>query len=213
MSLLGYAQDPNDYSFSIAGRRVLVNVVDTAMPTSIVPITSLNLPSGWTDLGAVENGEVNITVSRQTEAIQTGVVPTDRRKYITGQEGSIEANFQFYEPRLIGYQAGVDPETDVAAAGADRGYTDIVIGGTLGDILSFLCFEDFDIPLVQDDGLKTYEQVWHYSPKIQGDGDINLSQKINKAPAVAFRAALLGFAAAAAPDRTAMLIQRWVMSA
>ena len=204
----------NAYSFPIAGRRILISAADTALPSDIVPIDDTNIPSGWVDLGPTENQEVSITLSRQTEAIQTGVIPTDRRKYITGQSGTLEATLQRYEPGLLGYQAGVDPIAEVAASGANRAYVDIYLGGTLGNIVSLLVFEDFDINLIEDaSGGNTFEQVWYYSPQAQSDGDIDLSRKVTKAPAVPARFTLLGFENVAAPNRTVLLQTRWVEAA
>lgn len=214
MAKLAYTGGFTNASFPIAGRRLLVAPTNTALPGTIEPISDTNMPSGWTDLGPTENSEVTINLSRTTEDINTGVIPTARRTYLTGQDGSMEATLQLYEPTFIGYAGGVDPVAYVPAAGGDRGYQDIFLGGTLGDILSVICFEDFDIDLVEDAaGGHTFEQVLHYSPTVQGDGDVNLSARVTKAPAVAIRFKLLGFEDAGAPGRTVLLQQRWIAAA
>jgi hypothetical protein len=213
MAKIAFTGATTNYSFPIAGRRIFVAAADTALPSSITPLDSLTPPSGWTDLGPTENQEVTLNLTRQTEAIQVGVIPTDVRKYITGQSGSLEANLMRYEPAILGYQAGVDPETVVPAAGGDRSYVDIFLGGTLGSTISVLTFEDFDIDLDDDAGTSSYEQVWYYSPSAQSDGDINLSARITKANAVALRLTLLSFTNIAAGDRNLLLQQRWLLVA
>jgi hypothetical protein len=213
MAKIAFTGATTNYSFPIAGRRILVAAADTALPSSITPIDDSNIPSGWTDLGPTENQEVTLNLTRQTEAIQVGVIPTDVRKYITGQSGSLEANLMRFEPDILGYQAGVSPEAAVAASGGNREYIDIFLGGTLGDIISVLTFEDFDIDLDDDAGSNSYEQVWYYSPAAQSDGDINLSARITKANAVALRFTLLAFTNVAAGDRNILLQQRWLMVA
>lgn len=208
---LAITQVQDNYSYALAGRRILVAPANTALPATITPITDENLPAGWVDLGPVENAEVTLTLTRQTEKVQTGLFPTDRRIYITGQEGTMEANLFRYEPGTLQYAAGVTPEAAVAASGGNRRYIDIFLGGTLGPVQSLLCFEDFDIPLVEDaDSGESYEQVWHYSPNAQADGDIDLSRKITKAPSVPVRFTLLGFTNASAGDRTLLLHERWL---
>lgn len=213
MAKIAFTGATTNYSFPIAGRRILVAAADTALPSTIEPIDDSNVPSGWTDLGPTENQEVTLNLTRQTEAIQVGVIPTDVRKYITGQSGSLEASLMRFEPDILGYQAGVSPETLVPASGGDRGYVDIFLGGTLGSIISVLTFEDFDIDLDDDAGTNSYEQVWYYSPAAQSDGDINLSARITKANAVALRLTLLAFTNVAAGDRNLLLQQRWLLVA
>lgn len=206
---------PGDYSWAITGDRILIAPADTALPTDIEPLDLSNIATnaaGWTDLGPTENSDVNINITRQSEAIQTGTIPTDRRLYLTGQEGTLEATLMRFEPVLIGYNAGQDPETRVAASGGNRAYTDVRVGGTLGDTYSLLVFKDFDIPLVTDDGVRTYDQVWSYTPNAQSDGDVNLSAKVNKSPVVAFRMRLLGFEVSSDPY-SRLMIQRWIEAA
>lgn len=210
MAKLAYTGGYNSYSFPISGRRILVAAANEALPSTIVPIDESNIPSGWVDLGPTENSEVTLTLTRQTEAIQTGVIPTDRRKYITGQEGTLEATLQLYGIDNLGYAGGVDANAEVAASGGDRAYIDVLFGGTLGDIKSLLVFEDFDIDLVADDNSATFEQVWHYTPNAQSDGDIDLSARVTKAPAVKIRYALLGFESVLASGRTVLLQSRWI---
>lgn len=209
MANIAFTGSTTNYSFSIAGRRILIAPEDTAMPT-VEPITDANLPAGWVDLGPTENQEVTLNLSRQTENIEVGVIPTTKRKYITSQEGSLEATLLRYEPETIGYNAGVAAEALVAGAAPARDYIDIYLGGTLGAIQSILVFEDFDTPLVEDAAAgNTFDQVWHYTPKAQADGDIDLSRRVTRAPAVALRLTLLGFDVAGV-TRTVLLHQRWI---
>lgn len=202
----------DQYSFALAGRGILVAAADTLLPSIIQPLDDTDFPAAWTYMGPTENAEVTLNLSLTVEDITTGVVPTSRRKIITEQSGTIEAVLHRYEPTLMAKAQGVSA-VSTPSTSLNRAIVDLYLGGTLGDIISVLIFEDFGEDLVIDDGTKDYSQVWFYTPRAQKNGDVNLAQKISRAPAINFNYGLLGYTNVAAPGRTILIQQRWLEAA
>jgi hypothetical protein len=206
----GVYDDPLSYSFAAGGRFILIAPVNEPLPVVTTPINTDSLPANYYSLGACENGEVNVTVTIETEDVVTGIFNTQRRKLITGQGGSVESVLQFYDDRALAYAGGAAQPSSVASTSLSRAHKRLVYGGSLGDIYTLLIPESFDIPLVTDDGTSTFEETWFYSPKTQKDGDINLAQKVGRLPAVNFNFGLLGFTYQSA---TVVLQHLWLKSA
>ena len=185
--------DPISYSFAAGGRFVLIAPVNEPLPTVTTPINTDSLPANYYNLGACENSEVNVTVTVETEAVVTGIYNTERRKLIVGQGGSIETVLQFYDDTALAYAGGSDAPTLTASTSLSRAFKRLVYGSSLGPLYTLLVPESFDIDLVNDAGTQTIEETWFYSPRTQKDGDINLSQKVGRLPAIAFNFGLLGF--------------------
>jgi hypothetical protein len=208
----GVTGDIDQYSFSLAGRYIAVGAIDTPLPSIVQPIDDLAMPAGWTNLGPTENGEVTMNLSLTVEDINTGVVATSRRKIITEQTGTIESVLHIYTPENFRDSFGVDITTTPSTS-LNREMVNLWLGGTLGDIIACMIVEDFDIDLVDDPGDESYEQVIFYSPRIQKNGDVDLSRKIGRTPAVNFNYGLLGFTNAGAAGRTVLIQQRWLKAA
>jgi len=197
----GFNHPVNNYNFPLRGRIVLVAPLNTKMigeeasPSLITPFDETTIPAGWTYLGPVENGQVNLTLNIQTESIFTGVIPTERKRYISQQQGVLEANLLRYEPGIMGTAFGGDLDALVAASGSNRAYRDLWLGGKLGAKQALLVVEDYDDDNLLEDatGGEEFEQTWYYNPKTQRDGDISLGQEITKTPVVPLRFALFGF--------------------
>jgi hypothetical protein len=204
----------DDYSFSIRGRYVLVNAVDTATPSPIQPIdVSVTIPSGWTYLGACENGEVGISVTRSTTAINTGAIPVERRRVITGQSGSIDTLLQMPEPIIVGLATGSGTPLTTASTSLNRAIVSLWHGGQLGGKKSVLIVQDWDIPLISNDGLTTYDQKWFYTPRAEAAEDINLSEAVERVEATRLRMVLYGFTNVSAGDRDVLLLEQWLKAA
>jgi hypothetical protein len=211
---LAYQGEPRDFSFSIGGRVILVAPVTTPIPTDIVPILDDNIPSPWVSLGPTENSEATITLNQTTEIIVTGVVPTERRRVLTGQTGLIEATLMMNQASLYHRVFGINQIANTAAASANRAYGDLFFGGQLGAKFSVLVIEEFIDNLIEDDPVsgKTYEQIWSHSPGVIKDGDIEW-RRVSRMYVPQFRAALQGFSNAGAPGLSLLLHQRWVEGA
>jgi hypothetical protein len=183
----GVTGDIDQYSFSLAGRYIAVGAIDTPLPSIVQPIDDLAMPAGWTNLGPTENGEVTMNLSLTVEDINTGVVATSRRKIITEQTGTIESVLHIYTPENFRDSFGVDITTTPSTS--------------------------LNREMVNDPGDESYEQVIFYSPRIQKNGDVDLSRKIGRTPAVNFNYGLLGFTNAGAAGRTVLIQQRWLKAA
>lgn len=202
--------DPLNYSFAAGGRFVLIAPVNEPLPVVTTPINTDSVPANYYNLGACENSEVNVTVTIETESVVTGIFNTERRKLITGQGGSIETVLQFYDDTALAYAGGSDTPASTASTSLSRAFKRLVYGSSLGPQYTLLVPESFDIGLVKDDGTATYEETWFYTPKAQKDGDINLSQKVGRLPAIAFNFGLLGFSY---QNATVVLQHLWLKAA
>lgn len=88
------------------------------------------------------------------------------------------------------------------------------IGGTLGNKLAVLVFQDFDINLVEDDaGGATYEQWWAYTPTAQRNASINLSEFETKTNVSTFDYELLPYTNSAYPGRSLLVECIWLQIA
>lgn len=195
----GFTGDVNAYTFPLRGRFINLAPVNTQLPTDVIPYDESNVPSPWVYLGPTENQIVNITLSTQTEAIVTGVIPTERKKYITGQSGLLEANLFRYEPGIIALANGADLDAITPASGVSRAFRDLWLGGKLGAKQAVWVLEDYDENLKEDKIVAPavaeaeYEQTWYFNPNSQKDGDVNVSTDVTKTPVVPIRLALFGF--------------------
>lgn len=203
-------QDPVNYTFAAGGRVILIAPFNEPLPAVTTPINTDALPANYVNLGACENGEVNATVTLATESVTTGIFNTERRKLIVGQGGSIQSVLQFYDPTNLGYAGGAGAPTAVASTSLSRAFKRLIYGSSLGDLYTLLVPESFDITNTDDAGLNSYEETWLYTPRSQKDGDINLSQKVGRLPAINFNFGLLGFSY---QSTTAVLQHLWLKTA
>ena len=195
----GYTGDLNAYNFPLRGRFICIAPLNTVIPATVLPFDETSIPTGWEYLGPTENGVVGMTLNIQTASIFSGVVPTERKKYIESQSGSIETNLLRYEPGIMAKVLGGDLDAITAAAGGSRAFRDLWLGGKLGDKQALLVVEDYDDTLKEDVVVAPasveaeYEQTWYYNPNTQKQGDVGLSQEITKTPVVPMNFALFGF--------------------
>lgn len=210
---IAFGGTPTNYSFPLAGRRILYAPVNTALPAAIVPIYDTSLPSapvGWADLGVVVNSIVEVNVDFTVGRIRTGVIQQTRRTYIDDQTGRITAKLFSWEPGRTGVITGQGTPTVTASTSINRSFVDLFYGGTLGSKIACLVWEDFDIPAVEDTAGSSYEQVWLYSPTVQRAAGINLSEQETKTPVITFDYELLPYTSAAASGRDILIQQRWL---
>lgn len=202
--------DPVNYTFPAGGRFIMVGALNEPLPPVTTPIDMSTPPGGYVSLGACENSEVTISLNITTESVTTGIFNTERRKLITGQGGSVESVLQFYEPEALAYAGGASQPAAVSSTSLSRAFKRLVYGGSLGSNFTLLIPESLDITLVKDDGTASFEETWFYTPKASKDGDINLSQKVGRLPAINFRFGLLGFSYL---NQTVLLQHLWIQAA
>lgn len=202
---------PTNYVFPLAGRRILYAPLNTAIPPTVVPIYDDSIPAGWSDMGPTVNSIVETNVDFTTAEITTGVLASIRRTYIEKQTGTLTARLWRYEPVIASVAMGQTPVVITGSTSLNRGFSDLFIGGQLGDKQAILVFEDFDIPLVEDiNAAKQYEQAWLYTPRTQKKGSLNLFDQETKSNVVPLELELLPYTNAAAGGRDILIQVRWL---
>lgn len=153
----------------ISGRRILTAAASAALPTA-AKIVSGSLPTGYVDHGSIVQGLVNITVTINVDSIDLGRIPSPHRFYITGQKGNITANLQEYQPEMIDLAAGGD-----GSPATGSGYTEVYIGGVLGDERRILVLDDFDVDFASN-GFN-WAQFWWTQERAQAGGTFTLGEE------------------------------------
>lgn len=206
----GFFGNPTNYSFPLAGRRLLYAPLNTIIPSVVVPIYDTSMPAGWTDLGPPVGAQVDVSIDFTTQDIVTGVLQSVRRTYIEKQTGKISAKVFAWEPQKIADATGQTPIVSGSTTSLNRSFKDVFLGGQLGDKLALLTYEDFDITLAEDIAAGRYEQVWIYTPKAQKTGGINLSELETKTPVITLDYELLPYTNTAAGGRDILLQVRFI---
>ena len=204
---------PGSESFQLAGRRLLWAPVNTAMPAKVIPIYDDTLPTapvGWADLGICVDSNVEVTVDYTVANIVTGTLGNVRRTYIDSQTGKIVTKIFAWEPGKLGTITGAGTPVSTVSTSLNRAFKDLGYGGTLGNKISVLVFEDFDVPDVEMAGASSYEQAWIYTPTAQRSASVNLSEEVTKTNVVTFDFTLLPFTNASFAGRSLLCIQRFL---
>lgn len=152
---------------SISGRRILTAANSAALPTALKIIAG-SLPTGYTDLGSMVAGKVDVSVTINKQSIDLGRIPSPHRFFIASQSGQVKAQMQEYQPEMIDTQAGGTGTVATAA-----GYSYVYIGGRLGSLRRILIFDDFDVDFAND-GFG-WDQYWWTNPTAQAGGSFTLT--------------------------------------
>jgi len=168
---LGLTQDRyfSSQPIAISGRRILSAASQTALPSPL-KIVAGALPTAYTDHGSMVQGRVEISVEINVESIDLGRIPTPHRFYISGQRGSIRGNLQEYQPAMVDLATGGDGTPTTAS-----GYSQVYIGGVLGNERRLLVFDDFDIDYANN-GFR-WDQYWWTTPNAQCAGSFTLAEE------------------------------------
>lgn len=204
-----------NYNFPLAGRRVLVAPVNTAKPATLVPIYDDSMPAapvGWTDLGIPVDALVDVSVDYTTAQIVTGTLQNIRKTYIDKQTGKISTKIYNWEPAKIATISGQGSVITTASTSLNRAIKSLGIGGTLGNKLAVLVFQDFGDNNLTEDGAggASYEQFWIYTPGAQRNASVNLAEFQTKTNIMTFDYELLPYSNSVYPGRSIMCEAVWI---
>lgn len=207
---IAFFGNETNYSFPLAGRRLLYAPLNTIIPSTVTPIYDTSMPAGWSDLGPPVGAQVDVSVDFSTQDIVTGVLQSVRRTYIDKQTGKLTCKVFAWEPQKAADAFGQGPLATGSTTSLNRSFKDLFVGGQLGSKMALLVFEDFDLTLAEDTAAGRYEQVWMYTPKAIKTGGINLSEFETKANVITLDFELLPYTNTAAGGRDILLQVRWI---
>ena len=100
---------------SLAVERVLLAPSTQVWTPARVELDVTSIPTGFRDLGAVVEDQVNLTIARDIYRLETGIPRTLKYSAVVGVSGRLEVMFHSISPRDMAYALGnVDPAVTVS---------------------------------------------------------------------------------------------------